>query len=385
MRIGEFMVMAAGKALSAILPRDEGLCAAGSWLGEMYGDNPKYFVEWLLGHTDMRIVWVGKAKMEKQLPAHPNLRFARLGSAKALWSALRAKTWLVSQGTMDIAPASFRGRATLINLWHGLAFKNSGMTRSDGEVKKARHKPLKTRIVNALTRREGDELGWTSVASSEGGVHLSEALPQLFSRKLMVEFGTPRNDYLIANRDNGALRKALRRKYGAIMGIPEGKKMVLYLPTFRKEREKMFRFGELEGEEKAALEKALEAIGAVWVEKPHALTGLSGEGILTQELLLIADILVTDYSSAFIDFGLLGRKTVHFVYDYEEYTKRDAGLAYNLEEVAGGALAKTVKELADALQGESRPGPKFASLVEFEKGDACRRLAERFFGGHLTK
>ena len=80
----------AGKMLSCIIPRDRRLCVAGSWMGEMYGDNPRYLVEYLLANAKVRIVWIGKEHLRAKLSADSNLKFAKIGSVGAAWAALRA-------------------------------------------------------------------------------------------------------------------------------------------------------------------------------------------------------------------------------------------------------------------------------------------------------
>ena len=400
--IASLVVSVLGRALACSVPRDGRLCVAGSWMGEMYGDNPRYFVEYLLDNTDFRVVWVGKEQVRSRLPSHPRIKFARAGSWKATWSALRARYWIVAQGPCDIGPACLRGKALLLNLWHGLAFKRGGRTRADGSVG-IEKRSLKARIARALVWRQGDELGWTSIASTEGGRHLAEALPQFFSVDFMLPFGTPRNDYLIHNKGNDSLRRELKARYAKMLGFGKDKKIVLYLPTFRKPGVKTFSFYGLEGEQRERMASFADAANAVVVEKHHFLTLKSNpplvdaavgwnvvideeksHDVLTQELLLVADVLVTDYSSAFVDYCLLGRPCIHFVYDYDEYTTSDAGLAYDIEEIAGGPVVKTLDGLCEVLRnslasGRGEPRPGYAAMVEFEKGRACEQLCERFF------
>ena len=393
------------RVLSCVVPRDRRLCVAGSWMGEMYGDNPRYLVEYLLANAKVRIVWIGKEHLRAKLPADSNLKFAKIGSVGAAWAALRAGTWIVAQGPCDIGPTSLRGRVTLVNLWHGLAFKRSGQTRADGAalVQQPRRVQLKKWIVNALTRRRNDELGWTSIASDEGGGHLAAALPQYFSTEKMVPFGTPRNDYLIHSKKKPEVLRELKARYAKLLGFAEDRKVVLYLPTFRKPGAKTISFYRLAGGEGAELRGVLDAANAVLLEKPHFLElaanpppkngaanwnvvidAEKSREVLAQELLLVADVLVTDYSSAFVDYCLLGRPCIHFVYDYNEYTTSDAGLAYDIEEIAGGPVVKTLDGLCEVLRnalasGRGEPRPGYAAMVEFEKGRACEQLCERFF------
>src|SRR5699024_9302460 len=54
----------------------------------------------------------------------------------------------------------------------------------------------------------------------------------------------------------------------------------------------------------------------------------------TQEILAAADVLITDYSSAFIDYALTERPIHFYVPDLEEYARSSTGLFLNFEEFA---------------------------------------------------
>jgi CDP-glycerol glycerophosphotransferase len=52
----------------------------------------------------------------------------------------------------------------------------------------------------------------------------------------------------------------------------------------------------------------------------------------SQELISVADVLITDYSSVFIDFALLERPLHFFVPDLEQYQKNANGLFFSFSE-----------------------------------------------------
>ena len=54
------------------------------------------------------------------------------------------------------------------------------------------------------------------------------------------------------------------------------------------------------------------------------------------ELLLAADVLVTDYSSISVDFANTGRPMLFFAYDLEEYTERVRGFYIDFERTVPG-------------------------------------------------
>ena len=64
-----------------------------------------------------------------------------------------------------------------------------------------------------------------------------------------------------------------------------------------------------------------------------------------RELYLIADLLVTDYSSVFFDYANLKRPMIFFVYDIEEYRDNLRGFYFDFEEKAPGPLVKTTEGL----------------------------------------
>ncbi len=211
-----------------------------------------------------------------------------------------------------------------------------------------------------------------------------------------LPFGTPRNDFLLNNRDNIDLQRNLREKYARLLGFDPSRKIVLYLPTYRSSGKDVFAFYDLKEPESAAFAKILNDNNAVLIEKHHWMTyvqhplpptpsfsivipGDRQNIVDTQELLLTADILISDYSGVYIDFGLLERPCIHFAYDLNQYRDRDSGLAYDLNQVAAGPIVKTLPELlstlTDLLEHPAfTPAPHFHELVTYETGHACEQL-----------
>jgi CDP-glycerol glycerophosphotransferase len=67
------------------------------------------------------------------------------------------------------------------------------------------------------------------------------------------------------------------------------------------------------------------------------------------ELLLVADVLVTDYSSVMFDFAATGRPMVFYAYDLPKYsTKR--GLYVDLPDIAPGPVLSTSADVIEALR-----------------------------------
>jgi len=83
-------------------------------------------------------------------------------------------------------------------------------------------------------------------------------------------------------------------------------------------------------------------------------------------LLLISDILVTDYSSMIFDYLLLNRPILLFAYDLGEYVK-ERGMYYNFEEISPGPILFNGKELIDAIKNIEKIDKDFKEKRELIK------------------
>jgi CDP-glycerol glycerophosphotransferase len=68
-----------------------------------------------------------------------------------------------------------------------------------------------------------------------------------------------------------------------------------------------------------------------------------------EELYLVSDILITDYSSAMFDYAILDRPILLFTYDMENYVKDIRGTYFDLEEFNPGPILFTSKEVEQAI------------------------------------
>ena len=67
------------------------------------------------------------------------------------------------------------------------------------------------------------------------------------------------------------------------------------------------------------------------------------------DLMIVSDICISDYSSVVFEYSLMERPMIFFVYDLEEYID-ERGLYYNLDEITPGPLFKTNDEIIDYIQ-----------------------------------
>lgn len=393
-RVCKIVVFALLRFLGHVYPRNSRLVAIGAWQGKLYIDNPKYLLDYLLKETTYKVVWVGDEIIRRKLPNHNRLSFARKGSFVAFVALLRARTWICCQAIgMDLIGLPISGNACLVDLWHGIPIKKIG--------NKTPYAEKSYRVTNAgflselYSRLMRHPVAWLTISSDKMGDILAEGVPYRYSRDKVLRCGSPRNDFLVLNANNHELINALKVKYSKLLGFDKSRRIVLYLPTWRMNGD-VFSFYNLAEADQIRFLRGLDSENAVLIEKHHfgtyerfpiakesvcsyVVTKEMQDDVDVQEMLLIADVLISDYSGAFIDFGLLKRPCIHFAYDREEYATNDSGLAYELEDVAAGEIVDTRDRLFDSISralsdGRFNPAGRYGDLVVYETGTACRQI-----------
>lgn len=71
------------------------------------------------------------------------------------------------------------------------------------------------------------------------------------------------------------------------------------------------------------------------------------------DLLIVCDLLITDYSSMIFDYALLNKPIIYFTYDLDDYTKYGGrGLYFDFNEYVYGTVAKNYDELIKAIDNQ---------------------------------
>ena len=197
----------------------------------------------------------------------------------------------------------------------------------------------------------------------------------------IIEVGCPRNDLLVANPPEVA------RRVRQALGIGEGTRVLMYAPTFRTSSSGSVQNATLSLERvREALEKAT---GEPWlcITRGHVDTrGIRSDAQMdvsawpeATELLLIADLLITDYSSIGGDFMLLNRPAIYFQPDAGDYSA-ERGMYFDPDQ-SPLLVAHTEAALLDMLAGPiDGPGNCRAVLDFFganETGHASEAVARK--------
>lgn len=324
--------------LSNYTIRKKNLVLFGAWFGTQVTDNPMYLLKEMLTlkvNAQYQFVWIGNRKCKQILKEYfgEQVVFCRRNSFKAYWYQMRAQYAFVNQGYLDLGAVNLLKGATLVQLWHGFPVKRIAADAPNFTQKRSYH--------------HCDYFLSTSPTMNDR--LLSAFRYWGINQHNIIHVGQPRNIALLEMNNTARIRKRL--------GIPKEGKIVSYIPTFRDNTQQVFSFHQLTNQQMILLEKAnIYVIEKQHYARNHNIQSSSGHIVElpkdfdTQQLLCITDILVTDFSSVYIDFLLLNRPIVHFVYDLESFINTDRGLyEHDFKKEAAGPIVKDVHQLLRVL------------------------------------
>jgi len=257
----------------------------------------------------------------------------------------------------------------VVQTWHGTPLKRLALHRPGFDPRRMAAVVKESRRWNVL------------LAQNPYAANILRKAYAFLSRPIWVE-GYPRNDVL-TNGDGGATRAAL--------GIGADERVVLYAPTWRDDRTEMVDFVD-----PAALAEATDSVVLVRGHSRTLLPGRDAEGPRvvdvtgfpdTSQLLLVADALITDYSSVMFDFSVTGKPMYFLVPDIEHYRGELRGFYFDLAAHAPGPVVRTEAELIAAVRdGDPRQyAAKYARWREKFNGRDDGRAAERVVGRILDQ
>ena len=279
-------------------------------------------------------------------------------------------------------PIKLKKGQELCQLWHAPgAFKKFGYSRNDISNIHPAYKKYTKAIVSAKDIE--------SCYAEAFGI----------TKDKVKATGIPRTDMFFDKEYIDKKKEELYSKYPMF----KDKKVILFAPTYRGtpfSDDANYDF------EKLDLDKIYESLKSeyVFVFKWHPAIynniqrGLSSMQDITKyndfyvdlssyrdinDLLLITDILVTDYSSVIFDYLLVNKPLVYFTYDLEDY-ESGRGLYYEFSEYVYGEVTKDSDSLIEAIKrgnmmSEKREqfNSKFMSACD---GRATEKTVEWIFG-----
>jgi len=301
--------------------------------GREYNDSPKAIFKFMIDnerYQGYKFVW---ALDEPEKYDIPRCSKVKIDTMRYFIIALKAKYWItcvnIERGLR------FKKKQTIyLNTWHGT--------------------PLKL-IGNAVSGRKDFDFSNVDIFCYSGKYE-----KEIYKRDLnvlennLILSGLPRNDELYHITDEQIA------SYKRLLNIPKNKKVILYAPTWR---------DSTDNGKSYLIKPPIDLV--YWQEELHdeyiillrthvytnKLIGIKFNDFVLDfsdypninHLLVVSDILISDYSAIIFDYSILERPIICFGYDYDEYAKK-RGFYIDLEKELPSGVLRSQKEVVEKIK-----------------------------------
>lgn len=339
-------------AHTCMQPRDMSIWLFGSWMGERFADNSRFWFQYLSENKDKygisEVVWVSNNNKVVDEVKSLGYKAYVINSKESDYYHYKAGVHVIcNSNTKDIDTKKSIG-AIKIQLWHGNGIKASGKLTRKANVS------FKERVWDYWIKPLIIPGRWYYaywLACSEESKRVLTSDSGALSQKVIIA-NSPRLcpclSYTQSEIDMIGKINAFKK---------QGKKVILYLPTFRAKGTKYTAPVEIPG-----FIDYLKSDNLIWVQKNHSadnkdsISSNSCENILTLDssfdvnvLYDHIDILVSDYSSATTDAIYKNVVTINYCPDYDEFYMNDRGFVKDYESYHVGEIVKNPIRLIEVI------------------------------------
>lgn len=339
--------------------------------GKGYGDNPKYIAEYILKYNlELEMVWLVNDLNDLSIPGQ--IRKVKNQSFRAIYELVTAGIWVDNNRKSFVTRK--RSKQYYIQTWHGCM------------------------MVKKIEKDAEDKLDFLYLKSAKNDSKMidlclsnSDFMTKFYKRSFwykgdVLQCGFPKTDFLLNTTFDDLVNIKEKIK------IPIDKKIVLYAPTFRNNKNinvYILEFEKLLNK----MESVYKGDWIVLVRLHPSMVDKSNEFSYSekvinvslysdmQDLLLISDVLITDYSSTMFEFYLMNKVVFLYATDVENY-ESERGLYFSFESIPF-PKAKTLEDLLKVIEDFDRNKydqkvDVFMQSIGFtETGVACQKLFSR--------
>jgi CDP-glycerol glycerophosphotransferase len=329
-----------------------------SFQGDSFDDSPKVLYDKMLTDSRFReynFIW---AFVQPEKYKTPKGRKVRIDTPIFFFHLLSSRVW-ITNGNIEKSLKIKNGRTIYVNTWHSISsIKKTGnlmKNRTDYDFSDVD-------IMLCSTIRDREKfIKYYNVSSS-----------------CIRMFGLPRCDVLFDNAYCATRKETLRGNFL----IPAGKKVILYAPTYRA--------ADLVGDSQVPITSSLwmnelsdEYI--VFVRSHHLSTSfnqLTYNDFIRNgnnpndinDMMILSDILITDYSSVIYDYSLLRKPILLYLYDYKQYSV-EWGFSFNYRDNVDLIIHTSEQELLRDIKSldyvhESERASNIGNIIEQRIGNA---------------
>lgn len=316
---------------------DDKLVFFESYMGRSYACSPKaIYTEMLnnLKYNDYKFVWV--YKNENNVYKNERTIWVRYRTRNYYKYISKAK-YIISNSRLPEEVKKRKGQIYL-QTWHGTPFKRIGYDIIDNT-----ENALNTKK-EMIKKYKVEEKKFDYILSSCS--YATDIIKSAFNIKndnKILEFGYPRNDILFTNFNIDVIKN----RYN----IPLDKKVILYVPTWR-DNQYDSSIGYIYNPEInfGYLRENLEDYVILYRKHYFVNNKINFDeykGFVydvshiedINDLYLISDMMITDYSSCFFDFAILKKPIIFYMYDLDYYNNKLRGFYLDFNKLPGDIVS----------------------------------------------
>lgn len=358
--------------------------------GKSYSCSPKAIYKYMLSskkYKDYKYIWAFRnPENYKELENNRNTKLVKIHSKKYKKYLAKAKYWIFNYKIPDyIYP---KKNQIFVQCWHGTPLKRLGCDLEHFDNVLNTMKGIKKRY-----KIEASKFSYFISPSKFASEKFISAwnLKETGKENIILEEGYPRNDFLFNYTKND--EENIKKKLGI---EKDNRKIILYAPTYRSDQHETgvgYTY-----KEELDFTRLQKKIGDKYIIlfRPHYFIANSFDfekykGFVynvsniddINELYIISDMLITDYSSVFFDYANLKRPIIFYMYDLDHYRDDSNGFYIDLNELPG-KIVKTQEELEDEINNINinfKYDEKYRKFNEkynyLDDGNASKRVVEK--------
>ena len=310
-------------------------------------DNPRAVFEEIKEDPAISKVILSRTKMptgSTVMADGRNVLFVEAESLRGAYFLARSEVIVLgySATTMSSYSRLLTTKHKIIQLWHGIPLKRIG----------------KLFPAEKFWEKETGKYAAAVCSSERDRITMANAFAPLSIDRVWLT-GLPRNALLL--KAENQLPRDYRMQLDDLRKRLRGRRMILYAPTWRDNTDGMYT---LSDDEKRELEMLLIKRNSAFAIRAHSnrrtesrdAPNAPASNIFfvndfpdVNVVLRLTDVLVTDYSSIYIDFLLTNKPILHFTYDLENYVN-ERGFLYDLHDATASPCLASFGELLAQLE-----------------------------------
>ena len=345
--------------------RDKNIWVFSAWDGMKYADNSKYLFEFVIKHhPEISCYWQTRnIDLYHQLIAE-GIPTQLIGSKESRSTQRKAGVAVYTHGVDDFGTVPLVYGAQLVCLWHGASFKKTYRLQL----------PENRNIVRQmLGNAKWDFFNYMkqniTVATSDYSVEFFYRGFRLKNKSGICKAGQARNDGFSGKQPVS---------YELLQYI-QGRTVILYMPTFREDNKEILeeivylftnpKIQDLLTNNNCVLLCKLHYLVQANIQSNNNCKLLNDKDVPdVQQLQLLSDMLITDYSGSGIDYALLRRPIMFYFPDWEQY-HADTTMMPDTKEICNVNCAWThnefVQRLSEMIENPERGLKQAEKLNQF--------------------